>query len=221
MAGLQIGVSDEFKEFLRPTRFIDSDDPGVMAFAHEAVGEGDEIERGVNLYYAVRDSVDYDPYYVGEEADYYRAGACLAQGRGFCIPKAALLTACARAVGIASRVGYADVYNHLSTPRLEELVGGNVYRWHSYSELFLDGHWVKATPVFDDALCERLGVHALDFDGHEDSLFQEFNRVGDRHMEYLTDRGTFSDVPWQAIVADFRRYHPLWLDNRKEVTALA
>jgi hypothetical protein len=93
------------------------------------------------------------------------------------------------------------------------MIGGDVYHWHSYAEMRLDGRWVKSTPAFDAALCERLGVHALEFDGVEDSLFQEYNRAGDRHMEYLADRGTYVDVPYDAIVADFERLHPEWLHN--------
>jgi transglutaminase-like putative cysteine protease len=210
-------MTDGPDAFLQPSRFVDSDDPGVIAFAEKSVtGIDGERERALALYYAVRDGIGYDPYCVGTDPDYYRAGACLARGSGFCIPKAALLTACARAVGISARVGYADVRNHLSTPRLDAMVGGDVYHWHSYTEMHIDGSWVKSTPAFDAALCERLGVHALEFDGINDSLFQEYNRAGDPHMEYLADRGTFTDVPFAEIVADFERLHPVWLHNLTE-----
>jgi len=209
-------MADVINDYLVPGRYVDSADPGVVALAQRVVaGIEGERERGVALYCAVRDEVGYDPYCVGTHEAYYRAGACLARGSGFCIPKAALLAACARAVGIPARVGYADVRNHLSTPRLSAMVGGDVYHWHSYTDMYLDGRWVKSTPAFDLALCERLGVHALEFDGVEDSLFQEYNRSGDRHMEYLAERGTFADVPFARIVADFERLHPTWLHNRE------
>ena len=207
-------MTDQMAHYLVPRRFVDSADPAIVAFAQRAVaGVVSARERGVALYYAVRDEVGYDPYCVGSHEKYFRAGACLERGSGFCIPKAALLAACARAVGIPARVGYADVRNHLSTPRLSAMVGGDVYHWHSYTDMLLDGRWVKSTPAFDRALCERLGVHALDFDGVEDSLLQEYNRAGDRHMEYLAQRGTFADVPFARIVADFERLHPTWLHN--------
>ncbi len=201
-------------EFLASAPFVDSDDPGIVAFAKRHVSGESQRERAVSLYYAVRDGVAYDPYFVGRNPDYYRASACLNAGKGFCIPKAALLAACYRAVGIPARVGYADVQNHLSTPRLAELVGGNTYRWHSYTDAYIDGHWVKSTPAFDAALCERLGVHTLEFDGVEDSLFQEYNLAGDRHMEYVNERGTFADVPYESIVSDFIQYHPKWVGDR-------
>jgi hypothetical protein len=99
------------------------------------------------------------------------------------------------------------VRNHLTSKRLKEQVGDTFY-WHSYTELNIDGKWVKCTPAFDKALCERAKVVPLDFDGLNDSLFQPFDQVGRRHMEYLADRGAFADVPFETIVADFKIFYP-------------
>jgi transglutaminase-like putative cysteine protease len=203
------------EDYLAASRFVDSDHPAVVAFARAAVeGHDESMDRALALYLAVRDGVHYDPYYVGREAHYYRASDCILSGRGFCIGKAALLAAGARALGIPARVGYADVRNHLSTAKLDALVGGNIYRWHSYAELFLERRWVKATPAFNRALCERFGVRVLEFNGREDSLFQPFDCSGQQHMEYVAQRGHFFDVPYHTIVEDFARHHPRWLDNR-------
>jgi len=203
------------KEYLTPSSFIDSDHPAVQAFAIEATeGCHTPMDRALALYLAVRDDVHYDPYYVGRDEHYFRASSCIENGRGFCIGKASLMAAAARILGIPARVGYADVRNHLSTPKLEALIGGNLYRWHSYVELHLEQGWVKATPAFNRDLCERFGVKVLEFNGKEDSLFQPYDTRGRQHMEYENQRGHFSDVPHQKIVADFARYHPRWLDNR-------
>src|SRR5574341_350902 len=199
--------------YLSSGEFVDSGDPDVRACAETTVaGTADAIARAVKLYYRVRDGVRYDPYYVGEARAFFRAGACLRAGRGFCIPKAALLAAVARVVGIPARVGYADVRNHLSTPKLRELVGGDLFVWHGYAELHLEGRWVKATPAFNLTLCERFGVRPLEFDGRHDSLFHEYDRAGRLHMEYVRDRGHYPDVPYDAIVADFHAVHPRWLE---------
>ena len=203
------------QNYLEPGEFIDSDDQEVCAFANQKCGSATTPRDSIiNVYYAVRDEIFYDPLFVGPYPQYFRASDCLRARRGFCIPKSALLAACARALGIPARVGYADVKNHLSTPRLDELVGGNVYTWHSYTDLYLDDRWVKATPVFNISLCERFGVHPLDFDGRVDSLFQEYDRTGQRHMQYLKYRGDYADVPYETIIEAFRKNHPLWLDNR-------
>ncbi len=196
-------------------QFIDSENPEVRAFAERARNDAvGSLESAINLYYVVRDEIHYDPYYVGAASHYFRASDCLQARRGFCIPKAALLAACARAIDIPARVGFADVKNHLSTSRLDELIGGQVYTWHCYTEMLLEGSWVKATPAFNLELCDRFGVHPLEFDGKTDSLFQQYNRKGQRHMEYVNDRGRFADVPYQEIVTAFQENHPRWLANR-------
>lgn len=206
-------------DHLQAGSFIDSDNPHVISFAnHHRVAGETEIEAAVRLYLAVRDDILYDPYRVGPEPSFFRASDCLATGSGFCIPKSALLAACARVIGIPARVGYADVRNHLSTKKLDELIGGNVYTWHSYTDLYLDGKWVKATPAFNKQLCERFGVHVLEFDGRNDSLLQAFSPTGNRHMEYVRQRGVFDDVPYASILADFEHYHPRWLHHRSDLS---
>ena len=63
-------------------------------------------------------------------------------------------------------------------------------------------------------LCDRVGLKPLDFDGRGDSLFHPFDRDGRRHMEYLRDRGTFPDVPFEMIQADFRLAYPSLASER-------
>lgn len=200
------------EEYLTAGEFIDSNAPNVRAFAaSKTAGASDNIARAVKLYKAVRDEILYDPYYAGEERSYFRASDCLRAKRGFCIPKAALLAAAARAVGIPARVGYADVRNHLSTKKLLEYVGGDLFIWHSFTELHLEARWVKATPAFNLSLCERFGVRPLEFDGRQDSLFHEYDREGRRHMEYVRQRESYADVPYDAMMLDFKKTCPRWL----------
>ena len=201
--------------YLAPAAFIDSDAQGVAAFAREVVGaETDDLARAVALYYAVRDGIVYTPYLDWRASESYRASACLARGEGFCVGKAALLAAAARSLGVPARVGFADVRNHLCTPRLRAWMGSDVFYYHGYAELHLRGRWRKATPAFDRALCERFGVLALEFDGKRDSLFQPFDRAGRRHMEYLRDRGPFADVPFHHIVRTFEAAYPSLGESR-------
>jgi transglutaminase-like putative cysteine protease len=199
--------------YLTPGEFIDSDHPDVQAFARKATaGTPGAVDRAVKLYYAVRDEITYDPYYAGESRSYFRASDCLRAKRGFCIPKSALLAATARSVGIPARVGFADVRNHLSTKKLIELLGSDLFRWHSFTELHLEGRWVKATPAFNIGLCRRMGVRPLEFDGREDSLFQEYDHGGRRYMEYVNQRGVYGDVPYDLIIAEFKSAYPRWME---------
>lgn len=199
----------DIAQFLAPGTFIDSDSPYVIKFATLAIeGTTDSRTAALRLYSAVRDGVIYDPYVSLADPTNYRASSVLAISRGFCIGKSALLAASARAIGVPARVGFADVRNHLTSRRLYEITKTDVFTWHSYTELYLSERWVKATPAFDRALCDRVGLKPLEFDGETDSLFQPFDPAGRRHMEYLKDRGPFADVPFDAIQADFNESYP-------------
>ena len=196
--------SDEIVRWLRPTFFIDSDDPRIVAFARDSAGEASAPRaKAIRLYYAVRDGFRYDPYQIEMREAHFRASACIERGYGFCITKAVLLAACLRAEGIPARLGFGDVKNHLATERLLKLNNGDVFYFHGYTDVRLDGRWVKATPAFNIELCEKFGVHPLEFDGREDSVFHPYDKAGRRHMEYVNDRGTYDDLPFAEIARTF------------------
>ena len=196
---------------LAPTALIDSDHPAVVAFSRRATG-ATARERAVSLYYLVRDEFRYDPYRIDLSPGGMRASTVLEVGYGWCVPKAALLAAAARAAGIPARVGYADVRNHLSTERMRNMLKTDLYIWHGYTEMWLDGAWVKSTPAFNLQLCERFGILPMDWDGQADSLYHPYDRAGRLHMEYVNQRGSFEDMPLERIAADISAMYPRWVD---------
>ena len=203
------------EDYLRPTEFIDCDHPTVARFTEEAAPSGGPRKRAVALYYAVRDGFRYDPYRVDLRPEGMRASTVLTKGYGFCIPKAVLLAAAARRLGIPSRLGFGDVVNHISTERLRRLMTTDLFVYHGYTELYLDEQWVKATPAFNRTMCERFNVAPLEFDGLQDALLQQFDRSGNRYMEYVNDRGTRADLPLDEIRAAFEHHYPnLMTDGR-------
>ncbi len=200
---------NDFQIYLKPTRFIDSDSPEVIAFARSTTGNGGtDIERGMKLYYAVRDMIHYSPYGISFDPERYKASWVLRVKTGFCIQKAILLAAAARVVDIPSRLGFADVRNHLATERLKKLMRTDEFIFHGYTELYLAGKWVKATPAFNLTLCKRFRVKPLEFDGRSDSIFHPFDRVGNKHMEYIRDYGQFADFPLEKMIQAFKEGYP-------------
>jgi transglutaminase-like putative cysteine protease len=198
----------ELAPYLQPSHCIDSEAPAVRAFsARVTEGAATARERAVRLFYAVRDEIRYDPYGVVLTEDGLRATNVLERGRGFCIAKAIVLAAGARAVGIPARLGFADVRNHLTTERLRAQMGTDIFAFHGFTELHLDGRWVKATPTFNQSLCDRFGVKPLEWDGVTDSLLHPFDVAGQRHMEYVRDRGSYVDVPLDEVRAVFLEHY--------------
>lgn len=202
-------MKNDYSDYLRFSPVIDGDHPHVASFAHQVADPVSSIrEKAVRLYYAVRDTIRYDPYNVDLRVSGLRASQTLAAGRGWCVPKAILMCACARVVGIPAGLGYADVKNHLSTERLRTTMNTDVFFWHGYTTLLIDGKWIKATPTFNIELCERFGLKTLEFDGKNDSLLQPFDLSGHTHMEYLRFRGEFSDAPLDLIRGTYDRRYP-------------
>jgi len=204
------GYPDPGALYLQPTHYLDFDIQIVRDFADKAVeGAAGDIEKAVMLYYAVRDKVRYDPYFMSGNPDDYRASYVLSAGAGFCIQKAVLLAACTRAVGIPTGVGLSDVTNHMCSERLLSIMAGKtLFIHHGYAVMHLDGKWVKAAPAFNIELCDRFQVEPTEFDGGSDALFQEFDKKGRRHMVYESDHGIWSDYPHERVTTDFRDYYP-------------
>jgi hypothetical protein len=131
------------------------------------------------------------------------------------VTKAATYAAALRVHGIASRLGFADVRNHMTSRRLREKMGTDLFAYHGYTEVRLDGRWIKATPAFNVELCTRAGTLPLEFDGTADSILHPFDAGGRRHMEYVRDHGTRADVPLDEMLAAWRVAYPTatdWLD---------
>lgn len=194
--------------YLVPTPAIDSDHHAVRAFAQAHGADGDAQARSVSLYLAVRDRLRYDPYRIDLSLHGMKASTALAQGSGWCVPKAVVLAAVARAAGIPARLGFADVRNHMSTERLRQTMQTDVFAWHGYTELWINGAWRKATPALNIELCDKFGLLPLEFDGEHDSLYHPFDRAGHRHMEYVKERGSFDDLPLAEISATFEHIYP-------------
>jgi transglutaminase-like putative cysteine protease len=208
--------------WLTPTWFIDADDPAVVAFAAEAAGDAtDPTDVAVRLFYAVRDGFRYDPYNVDHAPERFRASSVVASSSNWCVPKSVLLTAAARARGLPARLGFADVRNHLTSEKLRAQMGSDVFAWHGYSELLLDGRWHKLSTAFNIELCDRFGVKALDFDGTGDALMHPYDKAGNRHMEYLNQRGSFDDLPLHLILADFAEIYGDGMDGPRPTSAKA
>ncbi|MGQ9583721.1 MAG: transglutaminase-like domain-containing protein [Thermoplasmatota archaeon] len=194
---------------MRPTEFLDADHPAVRERTRELMsGLEGAAERARALFYFVRDSIPYRIVYELPGPGYFRASETLRRGHGFCMPKAVLLAALARAAGIPSRLHFADIRNRLLPSTTLERLGTDIMAYHTYVELHIDGNWVKATSSFDIGYCERFGVVPVDFDGRADALLHHLDRRGRTHIEYVADHGARPDFPIHEVAEALRRAYP-------------
>lgn len=205
----------DHRPYLEPTEFLDWQQDSVRDFVSSAIhGACGDTEKAIAIFTAVRDSIWYDPYTVTDNPHAYRASTVATAERAYCVPKAVLLTAACRAAGIPARLGFADVRNHLQTKTLRERMGGtDVFVYHGYSLMFLNGAWIKATPAFNRELCARFGVSPIEFDGRSDALLHGFTADGTQHMEYLRDRGAYDDLPLADILQALKTHYDTFIDQ--------
>jgi hypothetical protein len=86
-------------------------------------------------------------------------------------------------------------------------MGTDLFVYHGYTDLWIDGKWVKATPAFNAELCRLHKVPPLEFDGTRDSIFHEYNAEKKKFMEYTAFHGVFHDVPLDEILAEWRNVY--------------
>jgi transglutaminase-like putative cysteine protease len=210
--------SSEHARLTAPTAFLDYETDAVQRFVDDAVTDRAAGKRqlAVELYYAVRDSVFYEVYGADLSPEGLRASRTATTKKGFCLHKSALYAAACRAVGIPARLHYGDVRNHLASDRLRAHVGGDVF-FHGLNTVYLDGRWVKATPVFNKILCRLYGMTPLEFDGTADSMHHPFDDQGNKSMEFVADYGDFDDVPYEFVMSTMRSKHPRLLEGTSTV----
>jgi transglutaminase-like putative cysteine protease len=193
-------MGEILEKYSEPTFTFDADSEAIQEKARELTeGLEDAVEKAKALFYFVRDEISYNLYVKKHMPEHFRASNTLARGKGYCVQKAVLLVALARAAGIPARLGCAKIRNHLVPPKVLEILKSNIFPWHGYAELHLGGEWVKATPAFDLKMCQEHRFIPVEFDGLSDARFHPHNQDGSPHIEYLLDRGPFDDVPLDEI----------------------
>ena len=137
----------------------------------------------------------------------YKASNIIRKGRAWCVPKAVVLATLARAVKIPSRLHFADIRNHQITAKLKKEMGTDLFIFHGYTELYLNEKWIKATPAFNIELCQKFGHKPVEFDGINDGMLPKTTLDGQKHIEYISDRGIFADLPLKHIFDVFYKLH--------------
>ena len=190
------------QRYLNDTYTIDCEEGSVRGKAQILTrDEGTTVDHAKALFYFVRDEIKYNPYVPLYTLEDNKASATLKRGEGYCVQKAILLAALARASGIPTKLGFADIRNYILSKKIADAMrGDNLFIYHGYVAFYLDRKWVKATPAFDLKMCQKNRIIPVDFDGKSDAQFHRYNRDGKLHIEYVRDHGYFDDLPWEKML---------------------
>ena len=196
----------KFTNYLNPTYYIDYNSPLMKKKAEEFSSSYPE-EKAKAIFYFVRDRIIYTPYSPFYLPEHYKASTTLKRGSGYCVQKAILLTALARANNIPARLVFANIKNYLIPEKLLKMMETNIFIFHGYNELYINGRWVKITPTFDRGMCKKLNLRPVEFDGQTDATFYPYDLNGQKHIEYIKDYGHFADLPFEKMMSSFRLHY--------------
>lgn len=198
--------------YLAPTETIDSENDRIRQTSLGlAGGLAGDVRKAQALFYFVRDEIHYNVYMLSTFLEDFRASAVLERGKGYCVQKAVLLAALARAAGIPSRLAFARIRNHKMPGELKAQTGIEEFPSHGYTQLFVNGRWMSVTPAFDKGLCEKLGVPACEFDGENDAVLGPVDLCGSPYVEYIEKYEPHADLPFDWL---YGRISPIWGEKR-------
>ncbi len=190
----------DLEQYLQPTQFFDFYKPRVKGKAIDITrGLKTDKEKAITLFYWVRDKIKYLQGSFSLTKSTFKASTNLRRGYGFCVSKAVLLSTLARAIDIPARLHLADIINHKTSQRVTDTLGTNIFIFHGYSEIYLDGKWIKLTPAFDKKMSNNAGYVLVEFNGENDAIFSHYDNDGNPFIEYIKDRGVYADLPFNEI----------------------
>ncbi len=224
MGGIDLNRLDSLDpgEFLGFTDVLDGDSENVRKIVHDVVGdEANPRQRAVSIFYWVRDRIRYTMYAPFRRREDYRASAILDRGEGYCVQKAVVLATFYRAAGLPAGLIFADIVNHLAPPVAHEFLGTDLFVYHGYVAVYIDGKWLKVTPAFDLDTSEKAGYPLVEFDGVSDAVFPPYDLRGRRFVEYRNVHGIYRDLPLEELLQAWRKTYGearvrLWEELYKE-----
>lgn len=200
---------ENLKKYLEPTYYIDSDSIFINNLARDLTQDTiTNEEKAIKLFYWTRDTIFYDPYEsFSSRKAWYKASSTAKRGKGWCVQKAIVLAALGRAIGIPSRLHFADIRNYKISEKQFKAMQTNIFIYHGYTDMLINGNWVKATPAFNRELCEKFSLPTVEFDGVNDAVLSGKTLNGEKYIEYLADRGYTIDLPFKKMFNAFFEFY--------------
>ncbi|NLD98694.1 MAG: transglutaminase domain-containing protein, partial [Fibrobacter sp.] len=156
-----VNVPPEMKEYLEPTRIIESTDSIVVRLARKITKRSKTAEKVIQkINRTVR-------WYITPALDvqYATAGEVARSRRGDCTEYAVLTSALCRASGIPSRIVNGISY----------LPVAHSFYFHAWAQVFIDGKWISIDPAMRRF---EPGHIAISFSKDGQPSFTSLNAIG-------------------------------------------
>jgi hypothetical protein len=135
------GKDKAIREALEPTRFLQSDNEQIIAFARQAVGgTKDAAEAAKKIEAFVADYIENRSLSVG----YASAAEVVASKQGDCSEFAVLTAAMCRAVGIPAQVVAGVAY-------VDDFLGNQGFGGHAWTQAYIGDKWIGLDASFKGA----------------------------------------------------------------------
>jgi transglutaminase-like putative cysteine protease len=198
---------------LKETFYFDYSHPDFQEYILP-IKELSKSKQAQSLFNKVRDDFRYDPYHLDLRPDALKASTILKKKKAWCVEKSIVLIAGLRALGFEAKAGYGIVINHIGVEKLLQYLKRPEIVFHGYVSVNYGGKWQKLTPAFDRLVCRASKVDVMQWDGKSDVMFQEFDKSGERFMEYIHYYGEFDDVPIDLMNNEMKKYYPHLFENK-------
>ncbi|MFY1673575.1 transglutaminase-like domain-containing protein [Plantactinospora sp. WMMB334] len=191
---------------VKSTEVLDYGNPAVSSFVEDAgcyraPSIAGAVER---LHDAVRDGIDYNVFNVPLHEG-LRASEVVTYGSGFCLHKSLLFVAGCRKLGVPAVLCSDIVTNHVADRAMLKLVGGDEFL-HWYAQIYLNGRWCKAAPVFNALLCSLYGIEVLRFNPHGDAVRQQYR--GNTSLVFMGGERRYPNPDMREVLAAIQKMHP-------------
>lgn len=190
----------------QPTAVFNFDHPTVAQFVKDAgsYAESNYTKAVERLHDAVRDTIDYNVFNVALHPN-LSASDVVEETSGFCLHKSILFVAGCRKLGVPAVLSSDVVTNHVADAAMIELVGGDEFL-HWYAQIYLNGRWIKAAPIFNTLLCALYGIDVLRFNPNGDAIEQR--NSDSTKMVYRGHQRSYADPDMTELLQAVKDKHP-------------
>ncbi len=199
-------MNNHFPTLTTETEIFNYNNPSLKGFIQNAGCDKrmGVVEAVARLHDAVRDEIDYSVFNVPLN-ECLRASDVAEEVSGFCLHKSILFIAGCRYLGVPAILCSDVVTNHVSDDAMIKLVGGEEFL-HWYTEIYINGQWIKSAPIFNSLLCELYEIEVIQFDPNGGNISQQNTNA--TRMLHQGKQRFYANPSMKELIKIIAKHHP-------------